>query len=481
MTNHSEGAGRRRSTDPQAEQRPQPVHQDDWVERDRPEAGRNESERLLWATFDRAVIGIAHTSPDGRWLRCNQRLCDLLGYSRDELATRTFQDLTHPDDLAATLACRRRLLAGELDADELDKRYVRKDGAAVWVHVTISLVRTPDGVPDYVIVMAQDITERTRLEQERARLLEWERAARREAEAANTQLQALQALTDSALSHLALDDLLDELLGRVTAVLGVDNVGILLWEEDGQTLTLRAARGLLEEAIGRERVAVGQGLPGRVAASRAPLIVNALSAVDFEAEHHILQGRLRSLAGVPLLVEDQVDGQMVSRLVGVLGIGNATPRRFTEADVHLLQRAAERIAVSVDRARLYTAEQEARQRAQASEAHAAERAERLRTILETMADGVAVYDAEGRPIQLVNRAYRELFALDRGPAEYESMTTFDRSRLVQVRDSITGAPLPFADREGLYPAASHTVSTAVVRRLWLEPLLVDGIVTFCYT
>lgn len=85
MTNHSEGAGRRRSTDPQAEQRPQPVHQDDWVERDRPEAGRNESERLLWATFDRAVIGIAHTSPDGRWLRCNQRLCDLLGYSRDEL------------------------------------------------------------------------------------------------------------------------------------------------------------------------------------------------------------------------------------------------------------------------------------------------------------------------------------------------------------------------------------------------------------
>src|SRR5258706_11717059 len=71
-------------------------------------------------------------------------------------------------------------------------------------------------------------------------------AVRAEAAATNAQLQAMQALTDTALSHLALDDLLRELLGRVTTVLGVDTVGILLLNADGQTLTVRAARGLGE-------------------------------------------------------------------------------------------------------------------------------------------------------------------------------------------------------------------------------------------
>jgi PAS domain S-box-containing protein len=420
-----------------------PAHEDDRLEREQAEARPHASERLFRTTFDRAVVGIAHVAPNGRWLRFNQRLCDLLGYTRDELATRTFQDVTHPDDLAASLACLRRLLAGEQDAGELDKRYLRKDGTYIWVHVTFTPVRTPEGAPDYFITMVQDIAERKRLEQERARLLEWERAARREAQAANAQLGALQALTDTALSHLALDDLLAELLDRVTGVMGVDNVGILLLEEDGQTLTMRAARGLLAEHVSRGRVAVGHGLPGRIAASRAPLIVDAPSAADFEGLPPIVQEQLHSIAGVPLLVADQVGDHLVRRLVGVVGVASATPRRFTEADLQLLQRAADRIALAIDRARLFAAEQDARQRAEASEAQAAERAERLNTILETMADAVAVYDAEGRPVQMVNRAYRELYALDRAPAEYEALPTCDRARLVQVRDADTDAMLPF--------------------------------------
>jgi PAS domain S-box-containing protein len=200
------------------------------------------------------VIGIAHVSPQGRLLRFNQRLCDLLGYDRDELAACTFQGLTYPDDLVADLASVQRMLAGELDEYAMDKRYVRKDGALVWAHLAVSLVRTPEGEPDYFISMVQDISERKRLEQDRALLLEQERAARLEAEAVrleaettNVQLRALEALTDTALSPLALDDLLRELLGRVQAVMGVDHAAILLLEEDGQTITARAIRGLAEE------------------------------------------------------------------------------------------------------------------------------------------------------------------------------------------------------------------------------------------
>jgi PAS domain S-box-containing protein len=442
MTNQIIGAGQGRRTAQQAKQRSLPVQRRDRLERHESKAALRESEQLFWTTFDRAVVGIAHTSLEGRWLRVNQRLCDLLGYSRDELAARTFQDLTHPDDLGATLECHNCLLAGEQDAAELDKRYVRRDGVVLWAHLTISLVQTADRKPDYFITMVQDITERKLLEQERARLLEWERAARQEAEAANAQLQALQALTDTALSHLALDDLLHELLCRVTGVMGVDQVGILLLDADARTLILRAACGLLEAAPGYDRFAMGQGFPGRIAASREPLIVNAPSAEDFDGAPPVLRERLHSAAGVPLLVEDptedQADAHPASRLVGVLVVGSVMTCRFSEADLQLLQRAADRIALAIDRARLYAAEQEARQQA-------AERAERLHSILETMADGVAVYDEQGRPMQLVNRAYRELLALDRGPAGYESLTTVDRVRLVQVRDSITGAPIPFED------------------------------------
>jgi signal transduction histidine kinase/putative methionine-R-sulfoxide reductase with GAF domain len=288
-------------------------------------------------------------------------------------------------------------------------------------------------------------------------LLAREQAERAALEAANAQLRAVQALTDTALSHLALDDLLRELLARLTAVMSVDNVGILLLDDDGRTLTGRAVRGLGEEHVGQVQVPVGLGVVGRVAASRAPVIVTDAADVDFEGSPPILREKLRSVVGVPLLAEDQVVGRTTARrvkgrLVGVLGVGSTTPRHFTEADVQLLQRAADRVAMAIERASLYSAEQEARReaeralaRALASEAQAAERAERLHTILETMADGVAVYDAQGHPIQPVNRAYRELFALDRAPAEYESLPSLDRARLVQVRDIATGAPLPFAE------------------------------------
>jgi len=280
-------------------------------------------------------------------------------------------------------------------------------------------------------------------------------AAGAAAAATTAQLQAMQALTDTALSHLALDDLLRELLGRVTVVMGVDQVGIFLLDADGRTLTLRAACGLLETAPGYDRFAMGQGFPGRIAASRASLIVNAPSADDFDGAPPLLRERLHSAAGVPLVVEgpteDNAASHLASRLVGVLVVGSATPCRFTKADVQLLQRAADRIALAIDRARLYAAEQDARRqaeaalvRAQASEAQATERAEHLRTILETVADGVAVYDVDGRPLQLINRAYRELVAVERAPAAFEALPSPDRARLLQVRDATTGAPLPFA-------------------------------------
>src|SRR5258706_6997806 len=141
-----------------------------------------ENERLLEAVCERAVTGIACLSLQGRWLRFNQRLCELLGYSREELAACAWQDLAHPDDRSTSSAHFQRLLAGELGIYDIDARYVRQDGGPVWVNLSVSLVRRPGGEPDFVILNVQDINELKRLDLDRAHLLEQERAARAAAE-----------------------------------------------------------------------------------------------------------------------------------------------------------------------------------------------------------------------------------------------------------------------------------------------------------
>jgi signal transduction histidine kinase len=207
---------------------------------------------------------------------------------------------------------------------------------------------------------------------------------------------------------------------------------------------------VLEDTIGRTKVTMGKGFAGRIAASQEPLIVNDPAPSDLPAAPPVLQHQIHALAGVPLLVHDpgvdQAAGKPEDRLVGVLTVGSTTSRHFMEADVQLLQRAADRIALAIDHALVYTAEQEARRQAEAalaralvSETQATDRAEQLNTILETIADGVAVYDGEGRPIR-TNRAYRELFALEHGPAQFESLPPHDRVALLHVRDA-NGAPL----------------------------------------
>ncbi|TPQ28119.1 PAS domain S-box protein [Methylomonas koyamae] len=126
-----------------------------------------ENEREFRAFFDLAAVGIAQVSPDGRWMRVNQKLCDIVGYSREELVTKTFQDITHPDDLHTDLGYMQRMLIGEIDTYSLEKRYLRKDGAVVWINLTVALVRGDTGQPRYFISVVEDITGRKQLEIER--------------------------------------------------------------------------------------------------------------------------------------------------------------------------------------------------------------------------------------------------------------------------------------------------------------------------
>ncbi len=126
-----------------------------------------ESEREFRATFDLAAVGIAQVSLGGRWIRANQKLCDIVGYSFEELATKTFQDITHPEDLDTDLGYVQQMLTGKINTYSMEKRYVRKDGSLIWIHLSVALVRDDTGQPRYFISVVEDITGRKQLEIER--------------------------------------------------------------------------------------------------------------------------------------------------------------------------------------------------------------------------------------------------------------------------------------------------------------------------
>ncbi len=134
--------------------------EEDVTERKLDDEALNVSETRFRNAFEHSAIGIALVSPDGRWLKVNRRVCDIIGYDEGDLMRMTFQDITHPADLDTDLDFVRRLLAGDIDTYEMEKRYIHKDGRVVWVLLAVSLVRDAQGAPLHFISQIQDITER---------------------------------------------------------------------------------------------------------------------------------------------------------------------------------------------------------------------------------------------------------------------------------------------------------------------------------
>ncbi|MDD5387898.1 MAG: PAS domain S-box protein [Gallionellaceae bacterium] len=142
----------------------------DITERKQAEAMARESAQLFSATFDQAAVGIARVALDGGWLEVNQKVCDIVGYTREELLSLTFQDITHPDDLSADLDYLRQMLVGTLQTYSMEKRYLRKSGEIIWINLTVSLVRNSDGSPKYFISVIEDIDRRKQAEEQLRKL-----------------------------------------------------------------------------------------------------------------------------------------------------------------------------------------------------------------------------------------------------------------------------------------------------------------------
>lgn len=134
------------------------------------EQALRDSEELYRSTFEKAPIGIAHVSPDGQWLRVNKQLCDIVGYTQEELLRLKYQDITHPEDLAEDVARAEEIIAGRSDRYAMLKRYVRRDGSIVWVNLTVSCVRDSDHKVKHFISIVEDVTGRLDADELRHRL-----------------------------------------------------------------------------------------------------------------------------------------------------------------------------------------------------------------------------------------------------------------------------------------------------------------------
>ena len=127
---------------------------------------RREAEERFRAAFDNAAIGASMTSTDGRFLSVNRALCEMTGYPEDELTGRAVKDITHPEDSPRDVEAMRAMAAGERGMYRAEKRYRRPDGSYVWISLSSSIVRGPDGTPLYFISQMEDISDRRRAEED---------------------------------------------------------------------------------------------------------------------------------------------------------------------------------------------------------------------------------------------------------------------------------------------------------------------------
>jgi PAS domain S-box-containing protein len=144
----------------------------DITEKRRAEQALRESEELFRSAFNQSAVGIVYTTPEGNWLRINQRFCEITGYCDEELEALTFEEITHPEDKEITRNRLQALLHGEVSSYCLEKRYLRKDGSTVWVNVNVSMIDNEKGEHLFCVVVAEDITARKKVEEELRRLTE---------------------------------------------------------------------------------------------------------------------------------------------------------------------------------------------------------------------------------------------------------------------------------------------------------------------
>ena len=296
------------------------------------------SEERFRAAFEGAPIGMGLSTVDGRWLEVNGALCELLGRTQTQLLDQPLWELTHPADREHERDAVRRLLRNRPFFDQSEKRFMRQNGDVVHAIVSVSLTADGHDRPQGYIWQLVDVTEQRRAEAERA--------ARVEAEAVATTIGKLQQVTEAALEHLELRDLLDVLVERLCEVFAADIVRILLQDRDEEELYVLGAAAGLDSVEPGTPVEIGDVLADVVSAGR-PVTLQELPA-GAGLDPMMAAAGVGSLMASPLVIKGQ--------LVGVVEVAMRSARPFALEDESLLILMADRAGLAIEHARAYQRE-----------------------------------------------------------------------------------------------------------------------------
>ena len=305
----------------------------DVSERKRAEEELRESEERFSGAFNDAPIGMGLVLPDGRWFKVNRALCDLVGYSEAELLTRTFQDITHPEDLDIDLENVRRIIAGEIRTYAMEKRYVHARGHSVAVLLNVSLIRDGQGRPLYFVAQVQDITERkaaertiTHLNRVYAMLSGINTLIVRVRDTGELFREACRIAVEGGGFRMALIGLVDRTTLKMVSIVSAGKDDALLAAIRNRLASKEDARNtMVAEAIREKKAVVAND------SQSDPRVV-------FPEQY--LEAGVRSMAVLPLIVSDEA--------VGVIALYARESDFFLDGEMKLLTELAGDVAFAID-------------------------------------------------------------------------------------------------------------------------------------
>jgi PAS domain S-box-containing protein len=289
--------------------------------------------------FELGLIGIAITNTARLYTQFNDRLCEILGYTRIELAQMSWVENTHPDDQAREIRLFEQMAAGGIDHYELDKRLIRKDGQVVYVNLSVGCVRREDGQVEDVISFIQDITERKQIEDQSQRQLKF--------------LAALRVVDMAMITSIDMDKTLRVIIDQVMLQLNVDAASILLYDPADECLRFAAGQGFYTSIIHDVHLKIGEGYAGRAALQRKRVfIANLMDRADPQVDRKLMPSEeFVVYFGVPLIAKGEIKG-----VLELFHRSYLNPRpdwtRFLEA-------IADQAAIAIDNATLYNDSQRA--------------------------------------------------------------------------------------------------------------------------
>lgn len=290
---------------------------------------REELEEMFRTTFEKATVGIGHVGADGHWLRLNRTYCDLLGYTHDELMGKTFQDITHPEDLDKDLALYDQLKHREIATYSMEKRYIRKDGSVVWVLLSASIAWGPNDEFKYAIAVVRDITASKQLEDNLKLLL--------------LRQKIIARLGQRALSGTRLPRLMEQATMLLCKGLNADICAVL--KTDDGFFKLEAGCGLAPENHDHR---IGP-VEANSLSGYTMLVDETVTVDDFSREIRFKPMEIFTNLNAASGMSTVIYGQNHEAPYGVLSVYSRQPREHGPDEVNFLQSVANILATAIER------------------------------------------------------------------------------------------------------------------------------------